>query len=75
MGCDYYIDKSLYIYDYQDILLSFINLEENRGYYAYYKDEDDAGYDAYKKEILKPSFDIILMKLLLNYPLNKNMKS
>jgi hypothetical protein len=52
MGCDYYIDKNLNIYDYN--LLSFINLEHNRGYYSYYTllDEDEEGYhDAWKENI------------------------
>lgn len=27
MGCDYYIDKDLQIYDYNDIEISYINVE------------------------------------------------
>jgi hypothetical protein len=63
MGCDYYIDKSLYIYDYQDKTLSYINLEKSRGYYWYYKDEDEWDYDfeAYKKNILEPSMEPIII--------------
>jgi hypothetical protein len=63
MGCDYYIDKSLYIYDYQDKTLSYINLEKTRGYYWYCKDEDepDYDYDAYIKEILEPSMEPIII--------------
>ena len=63
MGCDYYIDKSLYIYDYQDIILSYINLEKTRGYYWYCKDEDELDYDyaAYIKEILEPSMEPIII--------------
>lgn len=63
MGCDYYIDKSLYIYDYQDTTLSYINLEKNRGYYWYCKDEDEPDYDfdTYRKEILEPSMEPILI--------------
>jgi len=63
MGCDYYIDKSLYIYDYHNITLSYINLEKNRGYYWYDKDEDEPDYDfvAYIKETLEPSMDPIII--------------
>jgi len=63
MGCDYYIDKSLYILDYNDKILSFIELEKNRGYYWYDKDEDEPDYDfeLYKKYILEPSFEPIII--------------
>jgi hypothetical protein len=55
MGCDYYINKSLYIYDFNNKLLSNINLEHSIGYYSYFKDEDEEDYDynEYKKKILK----------------------
>ena len=36
MGCDYYIDKSLYIYDYDNMPFSSIKLEHNIGYYSDY---------------------------------------
>lgn len=47
MGCDYYIDKNLNIYDYNNNLLSLINLEHNRGYFSNYSflDEDEEGYN------------------------------
>lgn len=63
MGCDYYIDKSLYIYDYHNITLSYINLEKNRGYYWYDKDEDEPDYDfkKYIKNTLEPSMDPIII--------------
>lgn len=63
MGCDYYIDKSLYIYDYNDKTLSYITLEESRGYYSYYKDEDETDYDyeSYKTKMLEPSFKPIII--------------
>jgi len=63
MGCDYYIDKSLYIYNYKDNLLSYINLEKIKGYYWYDIDEDDPDYDfeAYEEETLKPSMEPILI--------------
>ena len=52
MGCDYYIDKNLNIYDYNNNLLSFINLKHNRGYISYYSifDEDE---DEYNNDILE----------------------
>lgn len=47
MGCDYYINKNLDIYGYNNNLLSFINLEHKRGYYNYCTllDEDEEGYE------------------------------
>ena len=45
MGCDYYIDKDLQIYDYNDIMISDINLEHNKGYYWLILDEDEDGYN------------------------------
>ena len=33
MGCDYYIDKNLYIYDKSDTVLSYINLEKQKCYF------------------------------------------
>ena len=52
MGCDYYIDKDLHIYDYNDNEISYINLEHERGYYWFSSlfDEDEDGYD---KELAK----------------------
>jgi len=67
MGCDYYIDKDLHIYDYNDRVLSYINLEHERGYYwfASLLDEDEDGYDAelaqYKKDKLTPYMEPIVI--------------
>jgi len=67
MGCDYYIDKDLHIYDYNDIEISHINIEHERGYYWFIStlDEDDDVYDAelveYKKQILEPSMKPIVI--------------
>jgi hypothetical protein len=67
MGCDYYIDKNLYIYDYNNIILSYINLEHERGYYWFYSllDEDEDGYDkeltSYIKDTLEPSMKPIVI--------------
>jgi len=46
MGCDYYIDKELHIYDHNDQMLSYIQLEHERGYYWFSSsmDEDEDGY-------------------------------
>lgn len=60
MGCDYYIDKDLHIYDSNDVILSYVNLEHERGYYWFVSsfDEDEDGYETeferYKKETLEP---------------------
>jgi hypothetical protein len=64
MGCDYYIDKTLYIYYNNDISLSYINLEHDRGYYLNYflSDEDiDEDYDKYRKRILELSMKPIII--------------
>jgi hypothetical protein len=61
MSCDYYIYKNLYIYDYDDNILSYINLQKEKGYYYFFStlDEDEDGYDTeylqYKIRKLKPS--------------------
>jgi len=67
MECDYYIDKNLYIYDFDKIVFTSINLEHNRGYYSFYPslDEDEDGYEneykEYVKSILEPSMNPILI--------------
>ena len=72
MGCDYYIDKNLNIYDYNDKIISYINLEHERGYYWFTSllDEDEDGYDIelkqYKKDKLTPN-----MKPIVIYSNNK----
>ena len=45
MGCDYYIDKNLYIYDKSDTVLSYINLEKQKCYFWEYDDDDDDDSD------------------------------
>jgi hypothetical protein len=67
MGCDYYIDKDLHIYDYNDNEISYINLEHERGYYWFSSlfDEDEDGYDAelakYIETRLEPSMKPIVI--------------
>jgi hypothetical protein len=67
MGCDYYIDKNLHIYDYNDIEISYINIEHERGYYWFMLsiDEDDNWYDTefneYKKHILESTMKPIII--------------
>jgi hypothetical protein len=67
MGCDYYIDKDLQIYDYNDRELSHINLEHEKGYYWFISvlDEDEEGYDdevaQYKKQALEPTMKPIVI--------------
>jgi hypothetical protein len=67
MGCDYYIDKDLNIYDHNNIIFSYINLEHERGYYWFSSllDEDEDGYDnelsQYIKDKLEPNKKPILI--------------
>jgi hypothetical protein len=67
MGCDYYIDKDLHIYDYNNKIFSYITLQQEKGYYWFTSvlDEDDDGYDEenkkYIEDILKPTMKPILI--------------
>jgi hypothetical protein len=66
MGCDYYIDKDLHIYDYNNKEISYINIERERGYWIISAlDEDEDGYDEqniqYKKQHLEPSMKPIVI--------------
>jgi hypothetical protein len=67
MGCDYYIDKNLNIYDHNNKIFSFINLEHEKGYYWFSSilDEDEEGYDIelsrYIKTTLEPSMKPIVI--------------
>ena len=67
MGCDYYINKNLHIYDYNDREISYINVEQERCYYWFISllDEDEDGYDVelaqYKKDKLTPSMKPIVI--------------
>ena len=67
MGCDYYIDKDLQIYYYDDGEVSYINLEREKSYYWFIStlDEDEDGYDdefaEYIKQTLEPSMKPIVI--------------
>ena len=67
MGCDYYIDKNLHLYDYNDAEISYINVEHERGYYWFDSllDEDDDEYEAkyaeHIKQTLEPSAEPIVI--------------
>ena len=67
MGCDYYIDKYLHIYYYNDIIFSYINLKHEKGYYWFVSllDEDEDGYEEeyiqYKKNKLEPVMEPIVI--------------
>ena len=65
MGCDYYIDKDLCIYDFNNEILSRINLEKIKAYFWFFSvlDQDDDGYDIehaeYIEKTLEPSMEPI----------------
>lgn len=65
MGCDYYIDKNLYIYYHNDNKYSVINLERQRGYFYNSFDEDDEDYEKKLakeiKDCLKPNMKPIVI--------------
>jgi hypothetical protein len=67
MGCDYYIDKNLELYDYNDTMFSWINLEHERGYYWFSslldedEDEYETEFDLYIEKILEPAMKPIVL--------------
>jgi len=67
MSCDYYIDKDLHIYYNNDIIISFVNLEHETGYYLFGSslDEDEDEYETeferYIEETLQPRMEPILI--------------
>jgi 3-dehydroquinate dehydratase len=51
MGCDYYIEKNLYIY-YIDNSINYINLKKDRGYYYEITDDMvDIDFDAPSEQV------------------------
>lgn len=59
MGCDYYIDKDLEIYDYNYTLFSYINLDHKRGYYWFSSllNDDEDGYNKELTEYINNVLD------------------
>ena len=55
MGYDYYIDKNLLIYNYNDCIFSYINVEYKKSYYNFIpildEDEDEIEAANYEKDI------------------------
>jgi hypothetical protein len=73
MGCDYYITKVLQMYYNENECLEF-EVERQKGYYYYDNyDEDEDNYekmiDAYKKDILTPQINPII--IYINGKFNK----
>jgi hypothetical protein len=64
MGCDYYICKHLKI-NFQNSDSLKIQLEEDKGYFNFYFDEDEPDYDLkynnYVKEILTSNMKPIII--------------
>ena len=63
MECDYYIDKNLLIYNYNDCIFSYINVESKKSYYNFIPilDEDEIEVANYEKDILKTSMKSIVI--------------
>ena len=59
MGCDYYIDKHLWIYDNDNIVITSICLAHDRGYF--YDNDDDDDSEKSIQEQLKPSMKPMLI--------------
>lgn len=64
-GCDYYIDKDLNIYDNNDKIFSYINLDRKKGYYQFVsvldEDENETELEEYIKNKLEPSMKTIII--------------
>ena len=61
MGCDYYIEKSLYINFKESYDTSYITLERNSGYfYDISFDEDDPKYDKEYNKMIKDDTEVNL---------------
>jgi hypothetical protein len=83
MGCDYYIEKSLKIYYFNEKIYSSITLERDNGYYYYPSiDEDDENYETiFAKTIedqLRPTMEPIIIyedSIFKNNKLDNKYKS
>lgn len=54
MSCDYYIDQDLHIYDYNNLIFSYINLKDERAHYKFNsKLDDDNEVSYHMKQTLK----------------------
>ena len=78
MGCDYFIDKDLYIY-YKNNKVTFINIDHEKGYF-YEIDIDvdeeqyDKKYDECIREQLKPRMKPIIIYKNNNF-INSNLET
>jgi hypothetical protein len=69
MSCDYYIDKDLHVYDYNNTIFSYINLEHERGYYWFISllDEDEDGYDNELSQYIKNKLEPNMKPIVFSY--------
>jgi hypothetical protein len=72
MSCDFYIDKDLHIYNNDNTILSYINLEHERGYYWFSTtlDEDENEYNTKLLELIEEQLKSN-MKPIVIYSNNK----
>jgi len=67
MGCDYYVDKDLHVYDNNNDIIAYINVNHEPRYYWFVSslDEDEDGYDGefaqYRENTLEPSMKPIVI--------------
>ena len=67
MGCDYYIDKNLHLYDYNNEEISYINVEHEKGYYWFTSvlDEDEDEYDDEFAQYIKYKLTPIMKPIVI----------
>lgn len=64
MGCDYYINKYLRI-KFQNIDTWYIQVEEQKGYFNFYLDNDDYEYDEKYSEYVEETLTPILNPIIV----------
>jgi len=67
MGCDFYIDKDLHIYDNNDKIFSYINLDHKKGYYWFISvlDEDENGHETELEEYIKKELESSMEPIII----------
>ena len=67
MGCDYYIDKNLYISYHNDDFVSYINLLHDRGYYSnmLYSHDDVVPYEMQLEEMRRIELELRMSPVLV----------
>jgi len=67
MGCDYYIDKDLHVYDYNDRIISYIELDHKESYYYFTSlfDMSEYGYDKELNQYIKYTLEPLMQPIII----------